>query len=363
MNNSSQLPCPVLVSDPEGRVLEVNLDFLEAVGRPEGDIVNQSMELLLPVASRIFLQTHVWPLLMREGRVREIKLHLLTKNGQHLPVLTNCQRTGMAGAHSFCWVFFVSQERSMFEGELLQARKRAEYALSQLRISEAALQQSLRAKEALIKEVHHRVKNNLQVVSSLLRLESARSDTPEVRSVLGSMQGRVQSMSMLHELLYRSGNLAEVDLGSYLRQLANEAFRSLLPECRPVTLSFDMDPLNVGMDQAAPCGLLVIELVANSLKHGFPNGRRGAIRIALHPDPGGATGHWRLCVMDDGVGLAHDFLERSQDSLGLQLVGDLCRQMDGRLDMGPGPQAGAMFSVTFQPHEGAPHIEGLHAPQ
>ena len=209
--------------------------------------------------------------------------------------------------------------------------------------AEDAVQASLLEKEALLKEIHHRVKNNLQVVTSLLRLEAGRSAHPETRSVLEDMQGRIRSMALLHEALYRSGTFAAVDLGAYLEQLATQAFRAL--DTRPglVQLHLDLASIHVEIDQAVPCGLLINELISNSLKHGFPGGGTGEVRVALGTADGGPL--VRLRVSDTGVGLPHDFESKRRESLGLQLVSDLTRQLRGKLEIGPEPAA--VFTVTF----------------
>jgi len=203
--------------------------------------------------------------------------------------------------------------------------------------------QSLLEKEALLKEVHHRVKNNMQLITSLLRLEAGRRAEPGVREVLKDMQGRIQSMALLHETLYRSDRFAAVDLGFYLGQLASHTFRSLKPESGPVELELSMEPIQAGIDQAIPCGLLLNELVSNALKHGFPGDRTGKVHVELDLVQGGANA--RLTVRDTGVGLPSDFQMPRGLSLGLQLVSDLARQLGGNLVIEPGP--GASFSVAF----------------
>jgi PAS domain S-box-containing protein len=220
------------------------------------------------------------------------------------------------------------------------AQRRAEQRQNNL---ELALRTSLHEKEALLKEVHHRVKNNLQVITSLLRLESGRSGHAAVKTAFGEMQNRVLSIALLHETLYRSGNLAQVDLADYLARLGNQVFRSLAPAAG-VTFHLDLASAVVEMDQAVPCGLLVNELLSNSLKHAFP-GCSGEVWIALQYVAGSQL--LRLEVRDNGVGLPADFDRRRESSLGLQLVLDLARQLRGTLDIGGGP--GACFSVAFTP--------------
>jgi two-component sensor histidine kinase len=217
--------------------------------------------------------------------------------------------------------------------------------ITERRLSEIALRQSLAEKAALLKEVHHRVKNNLQIVHSLLRLEAGRSVQPETRHMLQDMRARIQSMALLHESIYRSGRFAAVDLGDYLRQVATHALRAQQGADGAVRLQLDLASTRLGLDQALPCGLLVNELISNSLKHGFADGRAGRVGVCLQVLDDGAG--LRLCVSDDGTGLPADFEARRGQSLGLQLVADLVQQLDGRLDIGPAPAA--VFSVVFQP--------------
>lgn len=221
------------------------------------------------------------------------------------------------------------------------------------KLEQEALQSSLAEKMALLNEVHHRVKNNLQIITSLLRLEAGRSTQPGTKNVLGDMQGRIRAMALLHESLYRSGVFATVDLSAYLRNLATHAFRSLAPQSGDVRLTLDLVPVKVSMDQATPCGLLVNELISNCFKHGFPQGHSGEVKVALHTV---ADGHQaRLTITDTGVGLPADFEARRSKSLGLQLVNDLARQLGGELIMGPGTQ----FEVCFAPAPPAHQPEGL----
>lgn len=228
-------------------------------------------------------------------------------------------------------------------GALLSILENEQRTTKELARSKEALVASLREKEALLKEVHHRVKNNLQVIASLLRLEGRRIDHDITKSVLAEMQGRIRAMALLHETLYRSGKFATIDLASYLSQLANQSFRSLVGQPGAIRLNLDLAPVQLDIDQAIPCGLIVNELVSNSFKHGFPDGRTGDLWIRLHPTDDGATVF--LSVSDSGAGLARDFEVRRQRSLGLQLVSDLARQLQGSLKIGPGPEA--VFEVTF----------------
>jgi two-component sensor histidine kinase len=211
--------------------------------------------------------------------------------------------------------------------------------------AEEALRSSLREKEALLKEIHHRVKNNLQVIASLLRLESRRIGHEITKSVLRDMQGRIQSMALLHETLYRSGNFAKVDLASYLTKLADQIRRSQASHPDAIRLTVDLAQVQLEIEQAIPCGLIANELVSNCLKHGFADGRKGDIWVTLRPTD--KQSQFLLTVRDNGKGLPAGFDWTQQKSLGLQLVSDLSRQLHGEFRVGPGPEA--VFEVLFAP--------------
>jgi len=211
--------------------------------------------------------------------------------------------------------------------------------------TELALQESLHEKESLLREIHHRVKNNLQIISSLLRLQCERIDHPIARAALQDMQNRVHSMALIHELLYGSGNMAEVDLSIYLGSLCRKLFHTLAPADGTLQLQLNLAPVLMKINHAIPCGLLVNELVTNALKHAFPAGQQGEVRVdlqALADDPDG----WRLRVADNGTGLPPGLDMDNLTTLGMKLITSLARQIGGRLTIGPGP--GAVLEVEFR---------------
>jgi two-component sensor histidine kinase len=206
------------------------------------------------------------------------------------------------------------------------------------------LQDKLAEKESLLKEIHHRVKNNLQIISSLLRLQAGKIESPVSKAALNATQDRVHSMALIHEHLYRSENLAAVDMASYLKHLCQQLFRTLAVTPDTLHLRLELAPVNLGVEQAIPCGLLVNELVTNAFKHAFPGGRGGEVRVELQPLGDGQG--WRLRVADDGVGLPPGFDLQNTPSLGMKLITDLTGQLGGHLQIVGGP--GTVFSVEFQ---------------
>lgn len=211
--------------------------------------------------------------------------------------------------------------------------------LTERRRAEEALAASPREKDDLLKEVHHRVKNNLALIISLMRLEAGRHPSEQTRAVLDEMQGRIRSVVLLNEALYRTESYSRVRLADYLRQIATHLFQAQKRSSGGVQLALNLAPVGVEARLAIPCGLIVNELVTNSLKYAFPNDRAGEIRIDLERTGGVAT----LRISDNGVGLPDDFSTRRSQSLGLQLVSDLGRQLGGPLEVGPG----ATFTISF----------------
>jgi PAS domain S-box-containing protein len=211
---------------------------------------------------------------------------------------------------------------------------------------EQKIKSSLREKEILLKEIHHRVKNNLQIISSLLNLQSAHIRDARALEVFKEGQGRVRSMALIHEKLYQSDDLARVDFSEYISNLAAYLFRSYEVNDGGVKLDVKAEDVLLGVDTAIPCGLIINELVANSLKHAFPGGKGGSIKITLRPD---GPERLNLCVSDDGVGLPPDFDVLDAPSLGLQLVNTLARQLGGEVKVSGGP--GAEFSINFRKGE------------
>jgi PAS domain S-box-containing protein len=215
------------------------------------------------------------------------------------------------------------------------------FDITEAKRAEEVIKTSLREKEVLLKEIHHRVKNNLQITSSLLRLQASQIADQTVRQSLGDSQDRIRSMALVHEMLYRSDDLARIDLGSYVRSLVLHLFRSYNMQARRVTPVLQVDEILIGVDHAIPCGLIINELVSNALKHAFPDGRAGQLWVQLD-----ASGHLlELRVRDDGIGMPRDLSVEAAPSLGLQLVATLIDQIGGKLSVRH--DGGAEFIVSF----------------
>lgn len=192
------------------------------------------------------------------------------------------------------------------------------------------LQDSLREKEVLLKEVHHRVKNNMQVISSILSLQSSYIDDEKALAMLRESQDRIKSMSFVHESLYQSDTLSEVNFAEYIRNIATNLYHSYGRPQGGIELIFDLEPVFINLDTSIPCGLIINELVSNALKYAFEGREKGRITIHLSRRSDKLL---RMVVEDDGVGLPKDFDVETADSLGLQLVTALTTQVGGKLSI------------------------------
>lgn len=205
---------------------------------------------------------------------------------------------------------------------------------------------SLREKEVLLKEIHHRVKNNMQIISSLLNLQSGYVRDKGAAEVLKECQGRIMSMAMIHEKLYQSGSLAGINFEEYLSFLVDDLFHTYGVDRQRVEVKIEVGQVMLDIDTAIPCGLIINELVTNSLKHAFPQGRVGNIVVRMEQDP---EGTYIIEVSDNGLGLPMDLDVENSTTLGLLLVKTLVGQLEGKLDILNGN--GACFKITFRESE------------
>jgi len=236
--------------------------------------------------------------------------------------------------------------------QLLRIQQAALYQQVQTELSdrtkaEANLRRSLQEKEVLLKEVHHRVKNNLQIVSSLLRMQSRKVDNLQTFTVLQEAQNRVQSMALIHEQLYQSSDLAEIDLNEYLHSLVNNLLRSYGVNSHQVTFSIETHNTCLNLNTAISCGLIINELVSNSLKYAFPAEQFGKITICFTSalEESLNESQVTLFVSDNGVGIPITVDWQNSPSLGMRIVRNLVQQIKGSITLLPG--SGTAFQMTF----------------
>jgi PAS domain S-box-containing protein len=223
------------------------------------------------------------------------------------------------------------------------------YDITESKRAEATIAASLREKEDLLKEIHHRVKNNLQITSSLLKLQCGRVTDEASRRALTEGEGRIRAIALVHEMLYRTADLSRIDFAEYVRRLVPQMARAQVPRSAEITVAVEIDDVRLHIEDAVPCGLLLSELVSNCFKHAFPGERRGHILVRVRAQDGAGL----IEVLDDGVGLPPGLDVDNPDSLGLELVHRLTRQLQGSVTIRSNG-AGTSVAITLPSRFGPP---------
>jgi two-component sensor histidine kinase len=314
------------------------------------------------------LASRLWDVIIADYRLPEFDapsaLSLLRESGRDIPFIVVSGALGedlavammKAGAQDYLLKDNLSRlapavEREIGDVRARLGRQRAEQALdeSEQRFTAqgATLDrqtEQLQQREIMLREIHHRVKNNMQVMSSLLSLQARTASNPETARMLEENQHRIQSMALLHEILYQSEDLASLDFSKYLLRMVDHLFRSYGVSNRQVRLHTELDPIRLELDDALPAGLLISEVVSNSLKHAFPDGREGEVHILLHCQCSTSVS---LILSDNGVGLPADLDWNTSRSLGLRLVRALAQQLRASLEIRS--QGGTEVKLAFAP--------------
>jgi PAS domain S-box-containing protein len=310
----------LFVVDESNRIEHVNLAAMERLGFTKSDLQGRFLDdLLLGDAP---LPSPDDTVFRRTGSVTQIERHMQTQDGDTLPVLVS--RSLLRGSPADAPdIVCVAQD--------ISARKQAE---EQLRAS-------LDEKEVLLREIHHRVKNNLQVIASLLHVQAKKVEDENARRLFSESQDRIRSMAFIHERLYQSEGLSQVNFSAYLDRLTEHLYRSHGVALRDVTCELDSEDAILSVDRAIPAGLIVNELVSNALEHAFPDERDGVITVAFST----SEDHGCLRISDNGVGVDDtDAMERDQ-TLGLRLVKGLVRQLRGNMEING--SGGLTYTINF----------------
>jgi len=309
----------ILLYDATGRITFINPKTAELVGYAPAELMGRhwkdcvAPEHVAAIEKELDKQSH--------GITSRYETKLLTRQSQRVSVIVSARPL---------------LERERFAGALvvftdITERKRVE----------EQIKTALREKEVLLKEVHHRVKNDLQIISSLLDLQSDYVQNKQALKMFEDSQNRVRSMALIHEHLYRSKDLARINFAEYIENLVSYLFRSYSIGTDAITLRIAGDDASLKVDSAISYGLIINELISNALKHAFPRGKRGEIRIILQAGEGRIT----LRVSDNGIGLPPDLDWHNTESLGLQLVNMLTDQLGGTIELDK--SGGTAFTMTF----------------
>ena len=229
-------------------------------------------------------------------------------------------------------IAIANSARDYTDEDLKMARRLGSiYAIAIVRFrDENMLMKSLEEKTVLIKELHHRVKNNMQVISSLISLQALRIDDEKYRGIFQESSNRIQAMAMVHEKMYHSGDMAQIDFSQYVREIAERLLFSFSLDQGQVALEVNANNMFLGIDEAIPCGIIINELITNAFKHAFRDGRRGKLSISFTR---GDDGRRRLVVHDDGPGIPGELIGATDKSLGMQIITALTRQLNGNLSI------------------------------
>ncbi len=285
--------------------------------------VNERLAQMLGYSSDELIGKHFWTFVDPADREAVKKRGLAISRGEHLTPHVEFRVVCKNGEKKWFQVLstpVTHQGRTANMGNVADITERKD--------AEEKIRQSLREKEVLLREVHHRVKNNLAVINSLLGLQSECAEDEAQRRPLLELQNRVRSMALAHEFLYQSDNLAAISVRDYVLSLINHLSLSLSRLGNPVEFKTDIQDIPFDLDTAIPFGFLLTELISNCLKHAFPHGGRGQVRTTLRPLD---QDHFELIVQDNGVGIPEQISLVSPQSLGLELVNTFVRQLKGTI--------------------------------
>ncbi|MFT3930398.1 MAG: histidine kinase dimerization/phosphoacceptor domain -containing protein [Spongiibacteraceae bacterium] len=316
-------PIAKIMINQRGIIEMINMQTERLFGYERSEMLGQSIEMLLPERFRalhpqlrqsFFTETQSRP--MGAGR----DLYARRKDGSEFPV-----EIGLNPIET--------DEGPMVLSAIVDISDRHQ--------KEMHIRAALQEKELLLGEIHHRVKNNLQVIDSLLDMQAARIDDPKTKEVLLDSQNRVRSMALIHQTLYQSHDFARVNFGEIVDSLVPTLVSSYGLDTDNLHLVINADAVHLPINLAIPCGLIINELVTNALKYAFPNGRAGVITVKLSPLQDERV---ELVVGDDGVGIPESLNVETTNTLGLQLVQLLASQVNGELTIQRCP---AQFTLTF----------------
>lgn len=316
-----QSPVVVVITDLEGTIEYVNPKFCEVTGYARNEAVGQNPRILKSGEMSSDAYRELWQTIT-SGREWRGEFHNRRKDG------------------SLYWEYASISPIRDADGSITHYLAVKE-DVTDRKNAEAQLKQSLQEKEILLKEIHHRVKNNMQVISSLLDLQAQKIQDDNMITMFQESQQRVKSMALVHEKLYQTKDLACIDFGDYIATLANELSLMWHMDTRNVTIKTAAISAPLDVDAAVPCALILNELVTNCCKYAFPGDRKGTIEVDFYRQ----DADFVLTVRDDGVGLPDGFDPMSSETLGLQLVSVLAKQLRGKVRVIS--EKGTEVSVSF----------------
>ena len=341
----------IALCDPEKNLLTFPYFVDECDAAPAPKTPGRGLtEYVLRTGRPLLASPEVFARLRQSGEVDEIGAPSIDWLG--VPLVVGGRPIGVMVVQTYTeGVRYGEEEKNIlkFVADQISAAVHRKKSEEELKRREAFLAASLREKEVLLREVHHRVKNNMQVISSLLSLQSRRVSDTGVQEMFREAQRRIRSMALIHERLYHSSDLSRVEFSQYLGNLAGHLFQSYQVPASRVRLRLDTEEAFININTAIPCGLIVNELISNALKHAFPDGRTGEVAVELRRAPGNT---YLVGVSDNGVGYPPGLDFRCTETLGMQIVNTLVGQIDGTIDYRG--DTGTAFVVCFREVQSRP---------
>lgn len=286
--------------------IDINEEGMERLGYSYEEFLDMTPTDIVSADKR--LEMHDYDLnLYENGHVQYEIIHQ-AKDGKKIPVEVN---------------------KHIFELEGMNVGMAVSRDITERKAAEVQLKKSLQEKEMLLKEIHHRVKNNFMIISSLLNLQSGYIDDERSQELLLESQTRVRSMALIHERLYQSTDLKTLDFGSYIRSLSTELFHTYKAEKSNITLNFNVQNSVLDINIAIPLGLIINELITNSLKHAFQDHKKGEINVCFNP----LEEYYEFIVKDNGIGFPEGIDIHTTNSLGLQIINILTAQINGQIEL------------------------------
>lgn len=332
------------IIDVNGAFQEVNDAFCTLTGYPRSELLTLSLRDIEVNESSEDIPRHMADI-VKKGADR-FETRYRCKDGNIIDVEVSVIHSEIHGGHFVSFHHDITKRKradealqasyAELEGRVQERTQELNTKNEQLQMeidarnkAEKLVMTSLREKEVLLREIHHRVKNNLQIVSSLLNLQSRIIKDETTLNAIKDSQNRIKAMALVHEKLYRSGDIAHINLAEYVRYLTDSLFRFYGINPQVVQPVYDIVDIKVNIHIAIPLGLIVNELVSNTLKHGFPDRKTGEISLRISQD----SDHITVIIKDTGIGIEPDFDWRNAESLGLRLVIQLTEQLDGTISL------------------------------
>lgn len=315
----------LIIVTPKSCIKTVNVAVCNLLGFNEEELIGQPVNKIIDDEEETFIFNEKGVAnLLEKGFISNLEKSYIAKDGRRIPMLFSAS------------VMFNKTD----EPQVIVCV--AKDITEQKKIKEQ-LETSLSEKEALLQEVYHRTKNNMQIISSLLRLESENIKDEHYINIFKDSQNRIKSMALVHEKLYQSHDLSRIDFDEYLGSLTKSLFRAYHSDNGRIDLKTDIENFKLEIDTAIPCGLIVNELISNSLKYAFPEGRDGEVRISLHLTDDDIV---QLRISDNGIGMPNDINYKKTNTLGLQLVNSLVKQLEGSIELNH--DQGTNFFINFK---------------